>query len=69
MADSNTGTRDATYDLVAVLYHALKGAHNCETYQRDASDDDLRGFFREAQDQQRQLADRAKKLLSQHLGG
>jgi hypothetical protein len=33
---SSTGTRDVTYDLTAVLYHALQGAENCQTYMKDA---------------------------------
>lgn len=29
-ATETTGTRDVTYDLISVIYHALQGA---ETYQ------------------------------------
>jgi hypothetical protein len=66
---SQTGTRDETYNLVSVLYHALQGAENCQVYGQDASGDQaLRSFFDEACDQQRQLADRAKRLLQQRLG-
>ena len=25
-----TGTRDDTYDVISVVYHALQGAENCE---------------------------------------
>jgi hypothetical protein len=67
---SQTGTRDETYDLVSVLYHALQGVENCQTYSDDASgDQELRRFFEDACDQQRQLADRAKQLLKQRIGG
>jgi hypothetical protein len=62
-----TGTRNETYNLVSVLYHALQGAENCQTYLQDASQGELRSFFEEALNQQRQLADRAKSLLSRHL--
>lgn len=31
-----TGTRDEHYNLISVLYHALHGAENCETYMFDA---------------------------------
>lgn len=66
---SQTGTRDETYNLVSVLYHALQGAENCQTYSQDAGgDQELRSFFDEALNQQRQLADRAKRLLQQRLG-
>jgi hypothetical protein len=62
-----TGTRNVTYDIVAVLYHALQGAENCQTYLNDAQEGELRSFFEEALGQQRQLADRAKQLLSSQL--
>jgi hypothetical protein len=62
-----TGTRNETYDLVSVLYHALQGAENCQTYLQDASQGELRSFFEQALSQQRQLADQAKQLLQQHL--
>lgn len=66
---SQTGTRDETYDVIAVLYHALQGAENCQTYCQDASgDQELRRFFEDALNQQRQLADRAKQLLQGRLG-
>ncbi len=67
MAD-NTGTNNATYNLVSVLYHALQGAVLYEKYASDAgSDQDLASFFREVQQQEKQRADRAKQLLSQRL--
>ena len=66
---SQTGTRDETYNLVSMLYHALQGAENCQIYSQDAGGDpELRGLFDEARDQQRQLADRAKQLLQSRLG-
>ena len=61
-----TGTRDEHYDLVSVLYHALKGADNCDHYAMDAEaagDERLAAFFREAQGGQMLLAERAKELL------
>lgn len=66
----NTGTRDVTYNLVSILYHALQGAETYEQYIRDAegSDQDLAQFFREVQEENRRRADRAKQLLSQRLG-
>ena len=63
-----TGTRDETYDVVAVVYHALQGAENCEIYAEDAADsDELRSFFEEAQKSQQQLADRGKQMLAKLL--
>jgi rubrerythrin len=67
MANS-TGTRDATYNLISVLYHALQGAETYGQYASDAgSDQDLANFFREVQQQEQQRADRAKQLLAQRL--
>jgi hypothetical protein len=66
----STGTRDVTYDLISVVYHALQGAETYQTYQHDAEgsgDRDAAAFFREAQEQSRQMADRAKELLGQRM--
>ncbi len=68
--EQTTGTRDEHYNLVSVLYHALHGAENCETYALDAAAagrDDLADFFSEAQVVQVGLAERAKELLG--IGG
>ncbi len=61
-----TGTRDEHYNLVSVLYHALQGAENCDTYALDAEaagNERLAAFFRETQVMQSQIAERAKGLL------
>ncbi len=61
-----TGTRDEQYNLISVLYHALQGAENCDTYALDAEtagNERLAGFFREAQAMQSQIAERAKGVL------
>ena len=31
-----TGTRNETYDVIAILYHALQGAENCQTYLQNS---------------------------------
>lgn len=62
-----TGTRNETYDIISVLYHSLQGAETCQIYLQDAQQGEIRSFFEEALNQQRQLAERAKQLLSQHL--
>ena len=70
LGEQTTGTRDEHYNLVSVLYHALHGAENCETYALDAAAagrDDLVTFFREVQVVQVGLAERAKELLG--IGG
>ena len=59
-----TGTPDTTYNLTAILYHALQGVENCKTYEQDAQgQQDLAQFFQQAGEQQRQLAEQAKQLL------
>ena len=69
MARQQTGTHDATYDVVSVLYHALQGAELYDRYCDDAQEDqELQQFFQTAQQQQRQIADQAKRLLAQRLG-
>lgn len=62
-----TGTRNETYDVIAVLYHALQGAENCQTYVQDAQDGQIRDFFQQALQMQRQLADQGKQVLQQCL--
>ena len=62
-----TGTRDQTYDVISVLYHSLQGAETIQTYLEDAREGEIRSFFEEALNQQRQLADRAKQLLASQL--
>jgi rubrerythrin len=65
---NTTGTNDATYNLVSVLYHALQGADLYEKYAQDAgSDQDLANFFREVQEQEKMRAFHAKQLLSKRL--
>src|SRR5579884_4375706 len=63
-----TGTRNETYDVISVLYHALQGAENCQTYLRDSQDGQIRDFLQKALQSQRQLADEGKQALQQYLG-
>ena len=66
-----TGTRDTTYDLVSILYHALEGGQTYGKYIQDAEqagDNELAQFFRQVQEEERRRADRAKSLLQQRLG-
>jgi hypothetical protein len=62
-----TGTRNETYDVIAVLYHALQGAENCQRYIQDAQNEQARSFFEQALQLQRQLADQGKQVLQQVL--
>lgn len=62
-----TGTRNETYDVIAILYHALKGAELCQQYQQDAQDGQIKDFVQQALQSQRQLADQGKQVLQQVL--
>jgi hypothetical protein len=65
-----TGTRNETYNVIAILYHALQGAENCQTYLQDAQDaqeGQVRNFIQHALQTQRQLADQGKQVLQQCL--
>ena len=69
-SSQNTGTRDTTYDLISATYHALQGAETYQKYRQDAEssgDQEIASFFRDAQQQSQQLADRAKQLLGQRM--
>jgi hypothetical protein len=66
-SSEQTGTRDDTYDVISVVYHALQGAENCQIYAEDSEDDQLRKFFQQAADEQRRLADQGKQLLMRCL--
>jgi hypothetical protein len=70
-SQGDTGTRDITYDLVSVIYHALQGAETTALYIADAEQQgntELTQFFTEAKDEYQRRADRAKQLLTTHLG-
>ena len=62
-----TGTRNETYDVIAILYHALQGAENCQKYLQDAQEGQIRDFVQQALQTQRQLADQGKQVLQQVL--
>jgi hypothetical protein len=68
--EHKTGTSNPAYDLVSVLYHALQGAETDDRYIADAQergDRELADFFRDVQDKDRAIAERAKRLLAQRL--
>ena len=70
MTEMNTPMKDKNYNLVSVLYHALQGSETCGTYLQDAemsSDKESADFFGEVDTRYRQIADRAKELLSPRL--
>ena len=45
-----TGTSDPTYNVIAVVYHALQGAETIQKYLDDqGTDDELRTYFQQVQ--------------------
>ncbi len=67
----NTGTKDETFNLVSILYHALQSAETIDKYIENGGQgggDELNQFFRETKEENSRRADRAKELLAQHLG-
>jgi hypothetical protein len=70
-SQSDTGTRDITYDLISTAYHLLQGAETVAFYIADAEqagNQELAQFFRETKDEYTRRAERAKQLLAQHAG-
>jgi rubrerythrin len=68
----NTGTRDVTFNLVSILYHALQGAETYDQYISDAEQNgntELAQFFKDTKEENRRRAERGKELLATHLGG
>ena len=65
-----TGTKDDIFDLVSVLYHCLDGAKACDEYIHDAQqtgDNESVKFFQDCKQQNIQLADRCKQILSSRM--
>ena len=65
-----TGVRDATYNLISVVYHALQGAETYKMYEEDVErtqDDELASFFRQCHEDEKRRAQRGKELLTRHL--
>lgn len=65
-----TGVRDATYNLISVVYHALQGAETYKMYEEDVEgtqDTELAQFFRQAHEDEKRRAQQGKDLLTRHL--
>jgi hypothetical protein len=68
--EQKTRTSNAAYDVVSVMYHALQGAETYDRYVADAEergDGELADFFRDVQERNCEIADRAKALLRERL--
>lgn len=62
--------RDENYNLIAVLYRALREVERYTQYIEDAEESgnsELIEFFEENRETQTQLAERARKLLTQRM--
>jgi hypothetical protein len=63
-----TGTSDPTYNVIAVVYHALQGAETIQKYLDDAgTEEELRTYFAQVQQGYRRAADMGKQLLVQRI--
>jgi hypothetical protein len=63
-----TGTSDPTYNVIAVVYHALQGAETIQKYLDDAgTEEELRTCFAQVQQGYRRAADMGKQLLVQRI--
>jgi nucleotide-binding universal stress UspA family protein len=70
--EQKTGTSNRAYNLVSVIYHALQGAETYDAFIADAQrdgDGELADFFRGVQERNREIAERAKRLLMPRLDG
>lgn len=70
-AQPETVLKNEHYDIVSVLYHTLQGAETCQRYVRDAEqegDTEVAEFLRDVQEQNLQMAQRAKRLLASRVG-
>lgn len=67
---TRTPSDDRSYDMISVLYHLLQGAETLDQYCADAenaNDSELAAFFRELQEHNNQMAQRAQRLLKNRL--
>lgn len=70
MTEHSTDVKDAVYNIVSVLHHALQSGETCTHYLQDAQktqDQKLVQFFQEVQECHRHLATRTKEVLAPYL--
>ena len=68
--DVSTGTSDPVYNVVLVLQQALEDCYRFQCFAEDArraGDDELVDLFEELAGQDRELAERVKKILARRL--
>ncbi|MBX3286369.1 MAG: hypothetical protein R2746_14470 [Acidimicrobiales bacterium] len=67
----DTGVPDAVYDLILVFQQALEDCHRYQCFAADArrgGDAEVAAFFAELADSDRDIADRARRMLVARLG-
>lgn len=71
MASQHTVADDIVYDLIAIQYHALKGAQNYEKYLGDLHDehDEVADFIRRCQQEDNRRAEEAHDFLKKMTDG
>jgi len=70
MASEHTPADDIVYDLVSIQYHALKEAQTADKYIADAHEhEDVRQFFTQVAEQNRDRALRCHELLGKLTSG
>lgn len=69
--DVSTGVDDAHYDLILVLQQALEDCYRYQHFAADAegrADGELADFFTELAESDRDIAERARRMLLARLG-
>jgi hypothetical protein len=70
MATDHSPVDDVVYDLISVIYHALKGVETEDKYIQDAHEhEDVRQFFEEIATQDAARARRGHELLLKLTAG
>ncbi len=64
---TSTGVDNTTFNVISVVYHALQGAETIQKYLRDGHGQDAKveQFLRDAQEQNKHLAQRGQECLHQ----
>ena len=68
--DTPTGIPNHVYDLVLLLQQACEDVVRYEAFARDADDagdEELAGWLRELADSDREIAERARRMLADRL--
>lgn len=70
MPSQTSPSNDRNYDMISVLYHLMQGSETLDQYCEDAekaNDSEVAAFFREVQENNNQMAQKAQRLLKSRL--